>query len=89
MLKRNLERENDENETRKKYASLRGFSKKTTPQRLKNLEKVKHKGDRRRCKRIRVPFKLCKIIWEKKIRNEDSDKSEIFAILLFQCHQEW
>ena len=37
-------------------------------------------GDRRRCKRIRVPFKLCKFIWEKKFRNEDSDKSEIFAI---------
>ena len=43
MLKRNLERENDENETRKKYASLRGFSEKTMPQRLKNLEKVKHR----------------------------------------------
>ena len=32
------------------------------------------------CKRIRVPFKLCKIIWEKKIQNEDRDESEIFTI---------
>ena len=80
MSKRNLEGENDENEMRKKYASLTGFSEKTSPQRLKNLEKVKHKGDWRRCKRIRVPFKLCKIIWEKKIWNEDCDESEIFTI---------
>ena len=37
MSKRNLEGENDENETRKKYASLTGFSENTTPQMLKNL----------------------------------------------------
>ena len=80
MSKKNLEGENDENETRKKYTSLTGFYEKTTPQRLKHLEEVKHKGDWRRCKRIRVPFKLFKIIWEKKLRNEDRDKSEIFAI---------
>ena len=61
MSKRNLEGENDENDMRKKYASLAGFSENGTPQRLKNLEKVKHKGDWKRCKRIRVPFKLCKI----------------------------
>ena len=80
MSKRNLEGENDENETRKKHASSTRFSEKATPQRLKNLEKVKHKGDCRRCKRIRVPFKLCKMIWEKKIQNEDSDESEIITI---------
>ena len=40
MSKRNLEGENDENETRKKYASLTGFSENTTPQMLKNLQKV-------------------------------------------------
>ena len=45
MSKRNLEGENDENETRKKYASLTEFSERTSPQRLKNLETVKHKGD--------------------------------------------
>ena len=71
MSKRNLEGENDENEMRTKYASLRGFSEKTAHQRLKNLE-VTHKGDWRRCIRIRVPFKL--------IRNEDSEESEIFTI---------
>ena len=27
-----------------------------------------------------MPFKLCKIIWEKKIRNKDNDESEIFTI---------
>ena len=71
MSKRNLEGENDENEMRKKYAFLRGFSEKTAHQRLKNLE-VTHKGDWRRCIRIRVLFKL--------IRNEDSEESEIFTI---------
>ena len=41
MSKRNLEGENDENEMRKKYASLTGFSEKTAHQRLKNrLEEV-------------------------------------------------
>ena len=80
MSKRNPEGENDENGTKKKYSSLTRFSEKTTPQRLKNLEKVKHKRDWRKCKRIRVPFKLCKIIKEKKIRNGDIDESEIFTI---------
>ena len=62
MSKRNVEGENDENEMRKKYASLLEFSEKTAPQRLKYLEKVKYKRDWRRCKRIRVPFMLCKIM---------------------------
>ena len=53
--------------------SLTGFSEKTIHQRLKNLQKVKHKGDWRRSKRIRVHFKVCKIIWEKKIGEEDTD----------------
>ena len=80
MSKRNLEGENDENETRKKCASLTEFSEKATPQRLKNLEKVKHEGDWRRCKKIESAFQAFKIIWEKKTRNEDSDESEIFTI---------
>ena len=58
MSKRNLEGEKDENETRKKCASLTEFSEKTAPQRLKNLEKVKHKGDWRRCKRIKSAFQV-------------------------------
>ena len=71
MSKRSLEGRNDKE--RKKYASLTRFSEKTIHQRLKNLQKVKHKGDWRRSERIRVYFKVCKIIWEQKIGEEDTD----------------
>ena len=71
MSKRSLEGRNAKE--RKKYASLKGFSEKTMHQRLRNLQKVKYKGDWRRSKRIRVSFKVCKIIWEKKIGEEDTD----------------
>ena len=70
MSKQSLEERNDKE--RKKCASLTGFSEKTIHQRLKNLQKVKHKGYWRRSKRIRVSFKVCKIIWEKQIGEEDT-----------------
>ena len=70
MSKPSLEGRNDKE--RKKYASLTRFSEKTIHQRLKNLQKVKHKEDWRRSKRIRVSFKVCKTIWEKKIGEEDT-----------------
>ena len=51
-------------EKRVKYASVTGFSDKTTPQRLKNLERHPHKGDWRRNKKIKVGVKMCQIMYE-------------------------
>ena len=80
MSKRNLEGEKDENETRKKCASLTEFSGRQHLKGSKILRRLNIKEIGGGAKESRVPFKFCKIMWEKKIRNEDSDESEIFAI---------
>ena len=65
MAKRLIDEENEKGTKKKvKYSSLTGFSEKTTPERLKNLERHSHKGDWRRSRKMKVGVKICQIMYE-------------------------
>ena len=53
----------DDGGKRHKYSDLTGFSKDVTPARLKKLRSHPHKGDWRRDRVIRIPYKFCIVTW--------------------------
>ena len=54
----------DNNKDRKKRRSdVTGFSESQTPQRLKNLSRIAHKGDWRRDRKIRIKARTARIMW--------------------------
>ena len=61
----------DDGEKRHKYSDLTGFSKDVTPARLKKLRNHPHKGDWRRDRVIRTPYKFCIITWTNTVTDNE------------------
>ena len=61
----------DDGGKRHKYSDLTGFSKDVTPARLKKLRSHPHKGDWRRDRVIRIPYKLCIITWTNTVTDNE------------------
>ena len=63
-------RKADDSGKRKKYSELTGFSKDIIRTRLKKLGSHPHKGDWRRNRMIRIPYRDANITWSNTKTNE-------------------